>query len=262
MNMDPEKIEAALTPATRAIVPVHLYGRPAELDEIHSVAARHGLTVVEDAAQAHGARYRGRRIGAHSQLVTWSFYPGKNLGALGDGGAVTTDDAEVAERLRLLRNYGSRRKYEHLEPGLNSRLDALQAAVLRVKLCHLDGWNARRAALAKVYTAALADLGIVMPATRPHVEPCWHLFAIRHPQRDELQRHLTREGIETVIHYPRPCHLQPAYAHLRGRMLNLAATERLSAEVLSLPMGPHLGDDQVVRVLDAVRSFCRCSATV
>ncbi len=205
-NLDPNRIEAAITPRTKAILPVHLYGQPADLDPILAIARQHGLRVLEDAAQAHGARYKGRRIGGHGDAVAWSFYPGKNLGALGDGGAVTTNDPEIADRLRVLRNYGSRVKYVNEVQGVNSRLDPLQAAILHVKLRHLDDWNARRAAIAAHYREGLAATGLILPHVPAWAEPVWHLFIVRHPQRDALQRHLHEAGIGTLIHYPIPPH--------------------------------------------------------
>lgn len=239
-NLDPRRIEAAVTPRTKVILPVHLYGQPADLDPILSIARRHGLRVLEDAAQAHGARYKGQRVGAHGDAVAWSFYPGKNLGALGDAGAVTTNDEAVADRLRVLRNYGSRVKYVNEVQGWNSRLDPLQAAILRVKLAHLDAWNARRAEIAALYLRELADCGVVLPQVPDWAQPVWHLFVIRHPQRDALQQRLAQVGIQTLIHYPIPPHRQQAYAALGLGDGALPIAERLANEVLSLPIGPHL----------------------
>lgn len=256
-NLDPDRVRAALTPRTRALLPVHLYGQPAQLDPLLALAREHGLKVLEDAAQAHGARYRGRRIGAHADAVAWSFYPGKNLGALGDGGAVTTDDAAVADRIRVLRNYGSREKYVNEVPGWNSRLDPLQAAVLRVKLAHLDAWNARRAALAARYLQALDGCGVELPAVAPDVEPAWHLFVVRSPARDALQAQLAAAGIGTLIHYPVPPHAQAAYAGFNARAAEWPIATRLASEVLSLPMGPHLDPDQADRVCAAVRDWAQ-----
>ncbi len=239
-NIDPARIEAALTPRTRVLLPVHLYGQPCDMDPILAVARRHGLRVLEDCAQAHGARYRGRRIGSHGDVCAWSFYPGKNLGAMGDAGAITTNDADIADRVRVLRNYGSRVKYVNEVQGYNSRLDPLQAAILRVKLRHLDAWNARRRELAAWYREHLAG---VPDLTLPHVpewaEPCWHLFVVRHPRRDELQKRLAEAGIGTLIHYPIPPHLQEAYRDLGFGPGAFPIAETLAREVLSLPMGPH-----------------------
>ncbi|MCA0197281.1 MAG: DegT/DnrJ/EryC1/StrS family aminotransferase [Proteobacteria bacterium] len=252
-NIDPARIEAAITPRTKAILPVHLYGQPADLDPILAIARRHRLRVLEDAAQAHGARYKGKRIGGHGDAVAWSFYPGKNLGALGDGGAVTTNDPALAERLRVLRNYGSRVKYVNDEPGWNSRLDPLQAAVLRVKLKHLDAWNARRAAIARQYLEGLADTGLILPEVPDWADPVWHLFVVRHPQRDALQKTLGEAGIGTLIHYPIPPHRQQTYAGLGFPADAFPLASRLANEVLSLPMGPHLTLDAAKSVVNSLR---------
>lgn len=248
-NLDPLLIERAITPRTRVILPVHLYGQPADLDPILDIARRHGLQVLEDGAQAHGARYKGRRLGAHGNAVAWSFYPGKNLGALGDGGAVTTNDPELAQRLRILRNYGSRVKYVNEVAGYNSRLDPLQAAVLRVKLSRLDEWNERRRALAQHYAQGLAGTGLLLPEVPAWAEPVWHLYVVRHPQRDALQKALNEAGVGTLIHYPIPPHLQQAYAGSGWMPGSLPLAERLATEVLSLPMGPQLTADQLQQVV-------------
>lgn len=254
-NLDPARIAAALTPRTRALMPVHLYGQPADLAPILALAREHGLKVVEDAAQAHGARYQGRRLGAHGDAVAWSFYPGKNLGALGDGGAVTTDDPRLADRIRVLRNYGSRRKYHNEVLGVNSRLDELQAALLRAKLPRLDEDNARRAALAARYLQRL-ETGPVRPIqVAPHGDSAWHLFVIRHPRRDALAAALAQRGIGTMIHYPVPAHLQPAYAALGFAPGSFPIAEALHREVLSLPMGPTMRLEDVDRVVAAIDAF-------
>ena len=255
-NIDPALLEAAITPRTKAILPVHLYGQPAELDPILQLARRRGLRVLEDAAQAHGARYRGRRIGSHGDAVAWSFYPGKNLGALGDAGAVTTDDAELADRIRVLRNYGSRVKYVNEVQGVNSRLDPVQAAALRVKLRHLDRWNARRAEIAARYGAALRGSGLLLPVVPPHMEPAWHLYVVRHPQRDRLAERLAAAGVGTLIHYPVPPHEQAAYRDLGLARGSLPRSEALHAEVLSLPMDPLLTDAQLDHVVAEVLRAC------
>ncbi|MBB3475882.1 DegT/DnrJ/EryC1/StrS aminotransferase family protein [Sphingomonas sp. BK345] len=252
-NMDPACLGAAVTARTRAIIPVHLYGQPAELDPILAFARERGLRVIEDAAQAHGARYHGQTIGARADAACWSFYPGKNLGALGDGGAVTTNDAALAGRLRTLRNYGSSTKYHHDEIGSNSRLDELQAAILRVKLAALPGDNARRAAIARAYDAGLADLPLVLPTVPPHIDPVWHLYVVRHPRRDMLARRLAEAGVMTVIHYPVAPHLQPAYATLGIARGTLPLAERLQDEVLSLPIGPTQSDAETAAVVRIVR---------
>jgi dTDP-4-amino-4,6-dideoxygalactose transaminase len=251
-NLDPDKVEAAITPRTKAILPVHLYGQPADLDPILALARKHGLRVLEDAAQAHGARYKGKRIGGHGDVVAWSFYPGKNLGALGDAGAVTTNDPELADRVRVLRNYGSRVKYVNEIRGYNSRLDPVQAAALRVKLRHLDEWNARRTTIAARYTAELAGTGLVLPEVPEWAEPVWHLYVVQHAERDGLQKTLQEAGIGTQIHYPIPPHLQMAYrdaGYARGRF---PIAESMANRLLSLPMGPQLDDAGVATAIAAV----------
>ncbi len=252
-NLDPARIEAAITPLTKVILPVHLYGQPADLDPILGIARKHGLKVLEDAAQAHGAKYKGRQIGGHGDAVAWSFYPSKNLGAIGDGGAVTTNNLDVADRLRVLRNYGSRMKYVNEVQGYNTRLDPIQAAVLRVKLKVLDAWNGRRAEIALRYTAALADTGLLLPTVPSWAEPAWHLYVVQHPQRDVLQKSLSEGGIGTLIHYPIPPHLQQAYAHLGYVEDHFSIVERMAKQLLSLPMGPQLRSAAVDEVIAALR---------
>lgn len=239
-NIDPAKIEAAITPRTKVILPVHLYGQPADMDPILEIARKHGLKVLEDGAQAHGARYKGKRIGAHGDVVAWSFYPGKNLGAFGDGGAITTDDAEIAERIRVLRNYGSRVKYVNDVRGFNSRLDPIQAAALRVKLKVLDSWNARRAAIAIRYQTELKNTGMTLPFVPDWAEPVWHLYVVQHPQRDAMQKQLSEAGIGSLIHYPIPPHLQQAYATAGFVKGQFPIAARIANHCLSLPIGPHL----------------------
>jgi dTDP-4-amino-4,6-dideoxygalactose transaminase len=251
-NLNPSLIEAAITPRTKVILPVHLYGQPADLDPILAIARRYGLRVLEDGAQAHGARYKGRRIGAHGDAVAWSFYPGKNLGAMGDGGAVTTNDSDLADRIRVMRNYGSRLKYINEQKGFNSRLDPLQAAVLNVKLKHLDAWNSRRAKLAHQYLDGLTEGDLILPQTPDWAEPVWHLFVVRHPQRDALQQSLKASGIDTLIHYPIPPHKQQAYADLSWPVDAFPVASRLAHEVMSLPMGPHLHAEQVNQVITRI----------
>lgn len=236
-NIDPAGIEAAVTPRTRAIIPVHLYGEPADMDLINMIAAKHGLFVLEDAAQAHGARYCGRRAGALGHAGAFSFYPSKNLGALGDGGAVVTNDASLAARIRALRNYGSTERYVHPEQGGNSRLDEMQAACLRVKLPHLDRWNKRRQAQAHSYFEVLLAAGLVLPTFAAHNEPAWHIFAVCSPRRDQLRQILQTSGVETLIHYPRPPHLQGAYASLGYGIGAFPRAEKIANEILSLPIG-------------------------
>ena len=251
-NMDPQNLEAAITPRTKVVVPVHLYGRLARIDDIVAIARRHGLRVLEDAAQAHGARIGGRRAGSLADAAAWSFYPAKNLGAIGDAGAVTSDDAELVDRVRLLRNYGSPRRYEHEIAGVNSRLDEIQAAVLRTKLPHLDEWNSRRLGVAQTYLRELAGLGLELPAPAPAGEHVWHVFAARTDRRDAVRRVLAAAGIETLIHYPTPPHLQPGYAGLGIPTGTLPVSEAISREALSLPIGPHLTAEDVARVVAAV----------
>lgn len=254
-NLDPALIEAAITSRTKVILPVHLYGLAADLDAIFAIARKHGLRILEDAAQAHGAKYRGKRIGAYGDAVAWSFYPGKNLGALGDGGAVTTDNPELADRIRVLRNYGSRTKYVNEVHGFNSRLDPVQAAVLRVKLKYLDRWKEARATIATDYTAGLRGTGLVLPLVPQLAEHAWHLYVIRHPQRDLIQEHLASSNIDCLIHYPIPPHKQQAYAVPFGCMSrdSFPLASKLSHEVLSLPIWPQLPREHVARVIDALR---------
>ena len=252
-NIDPALIEPAITPRTKVILPVHLYGQPADMDPIIAIARKHGLRVLEDGAQAHGARYKGQRLGAHGDVVAWSFYPGKNLGAMGDGGAVTTNDAQLADRIRVLRNYGSRVKYVNEVQGYNSRLDPLQAAILRVKLAYLDEWNDRRRAIAARYQHGQAGCGLTLPHVPDWAEPVWHLYVVQHPQRDALQKKLDESGIGTLIHYPIPPHLQQAYEHSGCEQGAFPLAERMADHVLSLPIGPHLTAEQAAKVVEAAK---------
>lgn len=253
-NIDPGRIETAIGPNTRAIIPVHLYGQPAELEPITKIGEKYDLRIIEDAAQAQGARYKGRRTGSLGHAAGHSFYPGKNLGAFGDGGAVTTDDKELADRIRTLRNYGSQKKYYNDYKGFNSRLDELQAAFLRVKLAKLDEWNERRRTLAQFYLDALMSVpGLTLPGFPKWVEPVWHLFVIRYGHRAELQERFAAAGIGTLIHYPVPPHLSAAYRG--GAFGMLPITEELAATVLSLPMGPHLAFDDAERVVEELRKI-------
>jgi dTDP-4-amino-4,6-dideoxygalactose transaminase len=249
-NIDPTGIEAQITPRTKAIIAVHLYGQPADMDPINQVAQRHGLKVIEDAAQAQGARYKGRRVGALGDAAGFSFYPGKNLGALGDGGAVTTGDESLAHRIRSLGNYGSHIKYHNETTGFNSRLDELQAAFLREKLKVLDAWNARRRDIAQTYLARLAGLKIQLPQEPHYAESVWHLFVVQSDERDDLLSRLHADGVETLVHYPIPPHLQPAYKHLQMAPGSLPIAERLAQRVLSLPIGPHISEADLEFVLD------------
>lgn len=256
-NIDPDRIEAVISPRTKAIIVVHLYGQPADLDPILTLAGKRGLRVIEDAAQAHGASYKGRRIGAHSDAVTWSFYPGKNLGGFGDGGAVTTRDQQTHERIKLLRNYGSKVKYVHEVQGVNSRLDPIQAAVLGVKLRYLDAWNDRRRSIAGLYLAGLQQSDrLIRPVVPAWAEPAWHLFVVRSPERDRLQRDLEAAGIHTLIHYPSPPHRQQAYVasfaddHAEGDSFPIAT--QMGREVLSLPIGPHVTAESAQYVIESI----------
>lgn len=255
-NIDPDKIEAAITERTRAIMAVHLCGQPADMDAINEVALRHDLKVIEDCAQAHGASYKGAGAGTLGFAAAFSFYPGKNLGALGDGGAVTTNNDELARRLRIMGNYGSEVKYYNEIKGINSRLDEVQAAFLRVKLARLDEWNVQRKQIAKDYLQALAG---VSNLTLPHVpdwaDPVWHLFMVRHPQRDLLQKHLTANGVGTIIHYPLPPHLQKAYAELGYQRGSFPISEKLADEVLSLPMSAHQSAAETSYVVEQLSTF-------
>jgi dTDP-3-amino-3,4,6-trideoxy-alpha-D-glucose transaminase len=252
-NIDPARISAAITPRTKAIIPVHMYGQPADMEGIERVAATHGIKVIEDAAQAHGARYKGKRVGGLSTAAAFSFYPTKNLPASGDGGAVLTDDDSVAERVRLLRNYGSRDRYHFEIKGSNSRLDELQAAFLRVRLRHLDEWNARRAAIADRYITSLAGLpGLVLPPRPPWSEPAWYVFAVRHASRTLIQQQLATAGIGTLIHYPEPIHLSGAYAEFGWQHGTFPLAEQMAAEELSLPMHPHLDEHAISLIIQEV----------
>ena len=253
-NMDPVQAARAVTSRTRAIMPVHLYGQTADMDPLMDLAAQHGLVVIEDAAQSQGARYKGRLAGGLGHAAGTSFYPGKNLGALGDAGAVLTNDDVVADRVRTLRNYGSRVKYEHDQAGVNSRLDELQAAFLREKLRVLEAWNEQRRRLADLYDQGLQGLhGLRLPSVASWALPVWHLYVVATPQREALRAHLERRGIGTLIHYPKPPHLQSCYPEFADRDLPLA--NRLAGEVLSLPISPDLTDAEVADVVGAVREF-------
>jgi dTDP-4-amino-4,6-dideoxygalactose transaminase len=253
-NINHGKIEAAISPKTKAIIAVHLYGQPADMDAINEIAHRRNIKVIEDAAQAHGARYKNRRVGSLGDAAGFSFYPGKNLGAFGDGGAVTTNDANLADKIRLLRNYGSRVKYENEIKGFNSRLDELQAAFLRVKLTKLDEWNDRRKQIAIYYLKVLQG---VVDLKLPHVpewaEPVWHLFVITHPRRNQLKHYLDSIGVGTLIHYPIPPHLSGAYAEsleTSWPINSYPITKLISSQVLSLPIGPHLHKTDIQKVVE------------
>lgn len=253
--MDPAAAARAVNARTRAIIPVHLYGQPADMEALGALARRHGLLCIEDAAQAHGATFAGVKAGSLGVAAAFSFYPGKNLGALGDGGAVTTSDPALAQRVRALANYGSREKYVHHLQGVNSRLDELQAAMLRIKLRHLETWNRRRRAIARTYGEALADCGLRLPQVDPRSVPVWHLYVVRTPRRDAFAARLRQDGIDTQIHYPIAPADSEAYAGqpVRG---DSALGRRLGQEILSLPIGPHMSDDQLGAVIDACKRTC------
>jgi dTDP-4-amino-4,6-dideoxygalactose transaminase len=255
-NLDPDRIQAAVTSRTKAIIAVHLYGQPADMDAIRAIAARNSLRVIEDAAQAHGAKYKGLRSGVLADAASFSFYPTKNLGALGDGGAVVSNDYQLIEAVRRLRNYGAPGRVDHEIPGFNSRLDPLQAAFLRVRLRHLDYGNQRRQALAETYIDKLSEVSsCVLPMVPAWAEPAWHLLVIRHGQRDRLRRHLEADGIETLVHYPQPPHLSRAFAYLGFKRGDFPLSERLSDTVLSLPMHPNLDPDSIQLVAQSVLNF-------
>ncbi|MER2516575.1 MAG: DegT/DnrJ/EryC1/StrS family aminotransferase [Candidatus Accumulibacter phosphatis] len=252
-NLNIAQIESAITSRTKAIIPVHLYGQPADIDGVLEVARQYGLRVLEDAAQAQGARYKGRAVGGHGDVVAWSFYPGKNLGALGDAGAITTNDEVLADRVRVLRNYGSRKRYINEVRGFNSRLDPVQAAVLRVKLRHLPEWNVRRSTIAERYSSELAGIGLILPRVEPFAKPAWHLYCVRHPLRDTLRTHLSNAGVETLIHYPVPPHLQGAYSELGFPVGAFPVAESMADSLISLPIGPALSREQVNYVISAIK---------
>jgi dTDP-4-amino-4,6-dideoxygalactose transaminase len=262
-TLDPEWVEAAITPRTRAVIPVHLYGQPAQMNAICDLATRHGLQIVEDACQSHGARYHGQRVGALGDIGCFSFYPGKNLGAFGDGGAIVCNDSRLDERLRALRNYGQPVKHSYAELGFNSRLDTMQAAVLLVKLSRLDRWNGDRRRWADRYRELLADQPLLsLPAERDEVEHVYHLFVVRHPDRDRLLNHLSRRDIYCGIHYPQPLHEALPFLGARTMPEGLPVCSALARQILSLPMYPELTDERVTRVAEAVCAFGRETAAV
>jgi len=253
-NIDASLIEKSVSKKTRAIIPVHLYGQPAEIHKIIDIAKKYNLKIVEDGAQAHGAKIKGQRIGGHGDAVAWSFYPGKNLGGYGDGGAVTTNNIEIAEKLRLLRNYGSKKKYLNDICGFNSRLDPLQASFLRVKLKHLDSWNKRRVLLAENYKASIIKDKLKLPYVPNFCDPVWHLFVIQYGKRDELQDYLKNNKIYTMIHYPIPPYLQKAYKGL-FKFGKFNITSSMAKNILSLPIGPHLTFKQNKRIIEVINNF-------
>ncbi len=254
-TVDVSAIEKAITPRTKAVIPVHLYGHPAHMNPIRELADKHGLVIIEDACQAHGTRYKGRRAGSLGHAAAFSFYPGKNLGAYGDGGIVVTNDRGIARRLEMLRNYGQKEKYQHLFRGYNRRLDTLQAAVLRVKLRYLEKWNAARRWNAVLYHKFLDGCGLLLPGEAPGAESVWHLYVIRAEQRDALKEHLISRGISASIHYPIPIHVQPAYLDLGYKKGDFPVTESCAHQVLSLPMYAEISQDQIEYVAKTIRDF-------
>ncbi len=254
-TVDVSAIEKAITPRTKAVIPVHLYGHPAHMNPIRELADKHGLVIIEDACQAHGTRYKGRRAGSLGHAAAFSFYPGKNLGAYGDGGIVVTNDRGIARRLEMLRNYGQKEKYQHLFRGYNRRLDTLQAAVLRVKLRYLEKWNAARRWNAVLYHKFLDGCGLLLPGEAPGAESVWHLYVIRAEQRDALKEHLISRGISASIHYPIPIHVQPAYLDLGYKKGDFPVTESCAHQVLSLPMYAEISQDQIEYVAKTIRNF-------
>lgn len=256
-NLDPKLLEKAITPRTKAILPVHLYGQPFDVDAIAAVCKKHNLPLVEDAAQAHGAKYKGKTVGSLGDVACFSFYPAKNLGACGEGGALTTNHADYAARAKALREHGSTVRYHHDEMGYNYRLEGIQGAVLGVKLKHLEKWTRERQRVAARYAELLADTPLQLPAVASGVESAWHLYTVRSARRDELKKHLDAHGIGNAVHYPMPLHLQKAYAHLGYRPGDFPVAEKASREVLSLPMFPELTDAQIQRVAEVVKEFFR-----
>ncbi len=260
-NINPALIEEKITPKTRAIIPVHLYGQPTDMKGISKIAQKYNLIVIEDACQAHGALYRGKRCGSFGEASAFSFYPAKNLGAYGDGGAVVTNSSEVAEKIKMLRDYGQKEKYSHLVKGYNSRLDTLQAAILRVKLKKLDGWNENRQKAAEIYKELLSETDLVLPYLAPERTHVYHLYVIRAKKREELRKHLSQAGISTGIHYPVPLHQQPSLSDLGYKKGCFPVTESYSKEILSLPMFPHISSDQIGYVCQKIKEFFQKNKT-
>ena len=254
-NIDPAQIEAALTPRTKALMPVHLFGLACDMEPLVALAQAHDLLIIEDACQAHGARYKGRRTGGLGHVAAFSFYFSKNLGAYGEAGMITTNDDGLAQKMRMLRDHGSSQRYHHELIGLNGRLDEIQAAVLRAKLAHLESWNEQRRANAAHYAKLLSDLEVIVPEVADYAEHVFHLYAVRVPRRDELKQYLQERGVGTGIHYPIPCHLQPAFRSLGYRQGDLPTTEQVADEILSLPMYAELTAKQCVYVVNTIRRF-------
>ncbi len=254
-NIDPAKIEAAITDRTKAIIPVHLYGIPADMNEIMAIANQHNLIVIEDACQAHGAYYRGQRIGSFGHAAAFSFYPAKNLGAAGDGGALVTNDSQLNAQIKAMRNCGQKEKYVHVTTPYNHRLDTVHAAVLRIKLRHLDEWNALRRQKATLYHRFLLHSGVITPAAPNYTIPVWHLYVVRVQNRAALQARLNEQGISTALHYPLPLHLQPYYENLGHQRGDFPITEAYADQILSLPMFPELSEEQIEHVANALKVF-------
>ncbi|MEK9781001.1 MAG: DegT/DnrJ/EryC1/StrS family aminotransferase [Gammaproteobacteria bacterium] len=252
-NIDVKLIESKITKKTKAIIPVHLYGQSADLDEILKLAKKHNLYVIEDAAQAHGSEYKNKRIGGHGDMVAWSFYPGKNLCAVGDGGAITTNNKDFADKLRRYRNYGSSKRYKHDDLGLNSRLDPVQASVLDVKLKYLDSWNNRRQLIADKYNNDLKGLNLILPFVKEHNKSVWHLYCIRTKKRNGLRSKLNLLGIDTLIHYPTPPHMQRAYKYLSYKEDDFPISKSMSSELISLPIGPSLSDEHLEYIISSIK---------
>jgi dTDP-4-amino-4,6-dideoxygalactose transaminase len=256
-NLDPKQVERAITPRTKAVMPVHLYGHPADLDPLVAICRAHNLALVEDAAQAHGAKYKGRMIGTFGALAGFSFYPGKNLGAYGEGGALVTNNPAYAARARALREHGSSQRYYHDEVGFNYRMEGIQGAVLDIKLRHLDTWTRERRRVAQRYNELLADTPLQLPREAEYARSAWHLYVVRHPGRDELKKHLEANHIGCALHYPLPLHLQKCYAHLGHKPGSFPTAEKAARECLSLPIYAELSDAQILRAVDVIKSFFR-----
>jgi dTDP-4-amino-4,6-dideoxygalactose transaminase len=254
-NLDPEEVEKKITPRTKALIPVHLFGQACDMDPILEVAKKHNLVVIEDAAQAHGAKYKGKRVGGFGDAAIFSFYPGKNLGAYGHAGIVVTDREDIAKKTELLANHGRDTKYEHIVQGYNYRADAIQTAVLRVKLRYLEGWNEKRRSNAGVYSSLLKDLPIVTPREAPYARHVYHLYVIQSDRRDDMSKRLASKGISSIIHYPIPLHLQPAYKHLGLSKGSLPVAEKFCREALSLPMFPELTEEQMGLIAQEIKDF-------
>jgi dTDP-4-amino-4,6-dideoxygalactose transaminase len=256
-NLDPGLVERAITPRTKALLPVHLYGHPADMDPLLEICRRRNLPLIEDAAQAHGAKYKGKKVGTFGVLSEFSFYPGKNLGAYGEGGALVTNDAALAARARALRDHGSTRRYYHDEIGFNYRMEGIQAAVLRVKLPHLENWTRDRRRVAHRYHQVLAETPLLLPREAPYAQSAWHLYVVRHPRRDALKQYLEANHVGCALHYPLPLHLQKAYAHLGYKPGDFPVAEKAADECLSLPIYPELTEAQIQRVAEVIQEFFR-----